>query len=62
MVIKHKVIISTPRFLRKPKIEEFMGLWNNEQEIRTLLLKYRPKSNLIYIERVYPDNEIILWL
>jgi len=56
MVIKHRIVIKTSRRFRKPKIEVHSGFWNSEQEVRGILAKYRPKAELIGLERIYPDH------
>lgn len=60
MIIKHRVIVQTPHFLRKPKIEEFKGFWNSEEEVRQILAKYRPKAMILRLERIYPDHQVLI--
>lgn len=48
----YKIVISTKRFLRKPKIETFIGAWKSEEEVKRVLAKCCPKAELLSIEEV----------
>lgn len=46
----YKLVIITKRFLRKPLLETFRGAWKSEEEVRRVVTKYRPKSQIVSIE------------
>jgi hypothetical protein len=54
MVVKHRVLIKTNQ-----KVEDFKGFWENETIVRRVLAKFRPNSEILLIERIYPDHEVI---
>ena len=47
-----EVRIRTKRFLRKPKEETFRGYWKTEEEVRKVVSKYKPNSEIIRIKKI----------
>ncbi len=52
MNVTYRLTIRTKRFLRKPKIETFNGVWKSEDEVRRVVAKFRPKAEIMSITKL----------
>jgi hypothetical protein len=50
--VTYKLVIRTKRFLRKPLVETFNGAWKNEDEVRRVVARFRPKAEILSIEPI----------
>ena len=48
----YQVTIKTKRFLRKPLVETFTGVWISEAEVRFIVARFRPKAEITEIKKV----------
>jgi hypothetical protein len=44
--------IQTKRLFGKPKVELFKGDWKSEKEVKQVVAKFRPKAEILSIERI----------
>jgi hypothetical protein len=52
----HKVVIKTKRFLRKPKMETFIGAWNTENEVKTIIARFHPNAEIVRIKLLSKED------